>query len=401
MSEENTLHEPTQPALQDIPSVGKKDAKKNNIIWIGLIILTFIIYWLIKGYSHTTTKFVGNVNNDNPISQASENIDALKEKIAQANASIIERRRLQAQSIASQVGDTSQNPQQYTQSYLARLTADDTVYEASGNSAVSNNSSGDYSSSANGKSSGKTLTGDDQNSQFLNNSSNTPPASARAMQISHLGYTVVQGTLIPAVLEPAINSDLPGMVRAHTTAPIYSFNGNRVLIPEGSRLIGQYTSAVIQGQKRIYIAWNRLVTPSGISVMLNSPDTDSLGRSGEEADVVQTHFWGRFGEATLLSILGAGVSNVGVDSGTQFNSASAYRIGIAQGLSQSAQQSLQGSLPTKPTLIKYQGAAINVFVARDLSFFNVLKPHPDNMPSTLPLSSAQIQRLKALVAPNV
>jgi type IV secretion system protein VirB10 len=104
----------------------------------------------------------------------------------------------------------------------------------------------------------------------------------------------------------------------------------------------------------------------------DSPNADSLGRAGQGADSVNTHFFARFGEAALLSIIGAGASNVGVGNLDQYNSAAQYRVAIAQSFQQSAGQSLQSTLPQKPTLRIYQGAQINVFVAHDLSFYNVL-----------------------------
>ena len=113
--------------------------------------------------------------------------------------------------------------------------------------------------------------------------------------------------------------------------------------------------------------------PNGIAVQVNSPGVDSLGRAGQGADSVDTHFFARFGEAALLSIIGAGASNVGVDNLDQYNSAAQYRMAVAASFQQSAQSSLQNTLPQAPTLTAYQGAQINVFVAHDLSFYNVLR----------------------------
>ena len=70
------------------------------------------------------------------------------------------------------------------------------------------------------------------------------------------------GTVIPAALITAINSDLPGEVIAQVTEPVYDYaTGRTVLIPQGSRLIGQYDSQVAYGQERALIAWNRVIMP--------------------------------------------------------------------------------------------------------------------------------------------
>jgi len=78
--------------------------------------------------------------------------------------------------------------------------------------------------------------------------------------------TVTQGTLIPAVLETSINTDVPGFTRAIVSSDVRSFDGSRVLVPRSSRLIGEYKSAIQAGQKRAYVIWTRLIRPDGVSV---------------------------------------------------------------------------------------------------------------------------------------
>jgi type IV secretion system protein VirB10 len=82
------------------------------------------------------------------------------------------------------------------------------------------------------------------------------------------------------VLETAIDSDLPGYVRAVVSQDVRSFDGARVLIPRSSRLIGQYKSGVASGQTRAYVVWSRLIRPDGVSVALASPAIDDAGRTG-------------------------------------------------------------------------------------------------------------------------
>ncbi len=211
-----------------------------------------------------------------------------------------------------------------------------------------------------------------QNSQFQQDASHSSVETVEAGRISHTAYTVTQGTLIPGSLETAINSDLPGMVKANVSMDIYAASGNRVLIPKGSTLIGQYNSGISMGQQRVFVVWTRLIRPDGINVMLGSPGTDALGEGGMGADKLDTHFWSRFGQASLLSIVGAGISNVDVDSSDQYNSASAYRTAIADNFQNIAGQTLASTMNIKPTVHIYQGAKINVFVNRDLSFYDVL-----------------------------
>ncbi|MFV3126574.1 TrbI/VirB10 family protein [Niveispirillum sp. KHB5.9] len=166
--------------------------------------------------------------------------------------------------------------------------------------------------------------------------------------------TVAQGALIPAVLETAIDSDLPGFVRAVVSQDVRSFDGTRVLVPRSSRLIGQYKSGLQAGQKRVYVLWTRLIRPDGVSVALASPAISQDGKSGLSGDV-DTHFVERFGSATLLSVVGA-LSAIG--NAALVLSGSQSAAGVA------AQRDSQ--IP--PTIRVDQGQPIRVFVARDLDF---------------------------------
>ena len=179
-----------------------------------------------------------------------------------------------------------------------------------------------------------------------------------ATRMANPGHTVSQGTLIPAVLETAINSDLPGYVRAVVSQDVRSFDGKRVLIPRSSRLIGQYRSGLSAGQTRAYVLWSRLIRPDGVSVAIASPAADEAGRAGL-AGQVDGHFFKRFGSALLLSVVEA-ASAVGTGGASLLVSR-----GGAAGVA--AQQN--GAIP--PTIRVNQGQLIRVFTARDLDFGRV------------------------------
>ena len=172
--------------------------------------------------------------------------------------------------------------------------------------------------------------------------------------------TVTQGTLIPAVLETAIDTDVPGYVRAIVSADVRSFDGTRVLVPRSSRLIGQYKSGMSSGQKRAYVIWTRLLRPDGVSVNIASPAVAFSGETGL-AGKVNSHFFEKFGSSMLLSVIGgipsliSNSANVIVGGGGQ--SAAAAAVG------QSGQ--------IGPTVRVRQGEPIRVFTARDLDFSKV------------------------------
>lgn len=213
----------------------------------------------------------------------------------------------------------------------------------------------------------------DQNSKFMSsvsNASSTPSASAT--HIVHPGTTLAQGTIIWATLETRVVSDLPGMIRAITSEDIYSEDGSTILLPRGSKLIGQYNSGITQGQRRVFVVWQRAIRPDHIDIRIDSPGADQLGAAGLKADGVDYHFWEQFGNALLLSIIGASVETVGVNSADQYNSASAYRDAVANSFNDTANDVLDNTGTIKPTIYANQGSKINVFVARDLDFYDEL-----------------------------
>lgn len=218
----------------------------------------------------------------------------------------------------------------------------------------------------------KQSTSKDANTQFMNQVSTQSSDTVMATIIKPLNSIIAEGNLIHAILEPATNSDLPGHLRASVSVPVYSEDGTQVLIPRGSRLIGQYKSSMLQGQARIFVVWTRLITSQGVSVQLGSPGVDSLGVAGMGADEIDRHFWQRFGTASLLSLIGAGAINVGANNDNE-DSTSAYRSAIASSFAQSADQSLQQESMIAPTLKIHQGKHIMIFVAHDLNFQNAIQ----------------------------
>jgi type IV secretion system protein VirB10 len=185
---------------------------------------------------------------------------------------------------------------------------------------------------------------------------------SRAGAMSDRATTVPQGSLIPAVLETAFNSTGSGYARALVQRDVYGFDGTRVLIPRGSRLIGEYRSDTAPGQKRAFVTWTRLIRPDGVTIALASPTTDPVGVGGVRAKV-DSHFFERFAGAILQSALMIG-GNL-----------------AARSAGDSVVVALPGSFPgttttlpatqIPPTLSVRQGTSISVFVARDLDFTSV------------------------------
>ena len=187
------------------------------------------------------------------------------------------------------------------------------------------------------------------------------PASANVLQA---------GAVIPAALITGIRSDVPGQITAQVTQNVYdSPTGRILLVPQGTRIIGQYDSGVGFGQRRVLLVWNRLIMPDGRSIVLErQPGANSEGYAGLE-DGVDFH-WGEMFKAAALSTL----LSIGAEAGTSQNESSlvqALRSGASNSISQTGQRIVSRQLGIAPTLTIRPGFPVRVMVTRDL----VLEPY--------------------------
>lgn len=187
------------------------------------------------------------------------------------------------------------------------------------------------------------------------------PASANVLQA---------GAVIPAALITGIRSDVPGQITAQVTQNVYdSPTGRILLVPQGTRIIGQYDSGVGFGQRRVLLVWNRLIMPDGRSIVLErQPGASAEGYAGLE-DGVDFH-WGEMLKAAALSTL----LSIGAEAGTSQNESSlvqALRSGASNSISQTGQQIVSRQLGIAPTLTIRPGFPVRVMVTRDL----VLEPY--------------------------
>ena len=187
------------------------------------------------------------------------------------------------------------------------------------------------------------------------------PASANVLQA---------GAVIAAALITCIRSDLPGQITAQVTENIYdSPTGKILLIPQGTRVVGQYDNGVGFGQRRVLLVWTRLIFPNGRSIVLErQPGADAEGYAGLE-DGVDYH-WGELFKAAALST----ILSVGAEAGTSQNEnnlVQALRQGASNSVSQTGQQIVSRQLNIAPTLTIRPGFPVRVIVTRDL----VLEPY--------------------------
>ena len=172
------------------------------------------------------------------------------------------------------------------------------------------------------------------------------------------------GSVIPAALITGIRSDLPGLVTAQVTQNVYdSPTGRILLIPQGSRLIGDYDADVAFGQSRILLAWNRLILPDGRSIVLErQPASDPRGFAGLQ-DGTNYHWGGVLKAALVSTLLGVG-SELG--SGNDGDLARAVRRGTQDSINRAGEQIVSRELNVRPTLTIRPGFPVRVLVTRDL-----------------------------------
>ncbi|WP_311043853.1 TrbI/VirB10 family protein [Rhizobium binae] len=219
----------------------------------------------------------------------------------------------------------------------------------------------------------KSATDQNQNALFLKTAANSTFQTSVSRRLPDPSHTVVQGTIISAVLETAIDTELPGNIRAQVMEPVYSFDGARVLMPSGTILIGEFNNDVNLAQRRVLIAWNRAITPSGQSIALGSTGADTLGRSGTEGNV-NNRYGTKFGAAILISAITT-LPSILSNRNSPSESGTTSKVGggqVAGQMSDTASDQASGVLDqylSLPPAIKIpQGEEIRVFVNRDLVF---------------------------------
>jgi type IV secretion system protein VirB10 len=185
----------------------------------------------------------------------------------------------------------------------------------------------------------------------------TPPASP---------YILQAGAVIPAALITGIRSDLPGQITAQVTENVYdSPTGSLLLIPQGTRIIGQYDDGVTFGQRRVLLVWNRLILPGGHSIVLERlPGADASGYAGLE-DGVDYHWWDLMKAAGLSTLLAVGTELAASDEDRLIR---AIRDGAQDTVNQAGQQIVQRQLQVAPTLTIRPGFPVRIIVTRDLVF---------------------------------
>jgi type IV secretion system protein VirB10 len=189
-------------------------------------------------------------------------------------------------------------------------------------------------------------------------------------------YEIKAGTYIPAALITGINSDLPGNIVAQVTENVYdTADGQYALIPQGARLVGMYDSQVTFGQNRALVVWTRLIFPDGASVNLERMQgVDIAGYAGFK-DRVDNHYLRIYGNALLLSLVGAGYDLLNKPGDQEKNNATqSVAANVGQKLADVSSESIKNNLNTQPTIMIRPGYKFKVMVMKDMVLEDLTSP---------------------------
>lgn len=211
----------------------------------------------------------------------------------------------------------------------------------------------------------------DSRRAFLDRASDRRTTSPDRLNAPADAHILQAGSIIPAALITGIRSDLPGQITAQVTQNVYdSPTGRILLIPQGSRLIGDYDADVAFGQSRVLLAWNRLILPDGGSITLErQPGADPRGFAGLQ-DRTDYHWGGVLKAALISTLLGVGAE---LGSGNDGNLVRALRRGSEDSINRAGEQIVSRELNVRPTLTIRPGFQVRVIVTRDL----ILSPTGD------------------------
>ncbi|EKT0455027.1 conjugal transfer protein TrbI [Campylobacter jejuni] len=209
---------------------------------------------------------------------------------------------------------------------------------------------------------------DAQNQQFLSQKNDNGYLKHKK-QKPLSPYEIKAGWNIPAVLITGVNSELPGQILAQVTENVYDTNtGKYLLIPQGTKVVGAYSSNIIYGQSRLLVAWNKLIFPNGDTLNIDSMQGASQdGYTGFE-DQVDNHYFRIFGSAFLLSSITAGIA-LSDNSSTNGEKETASDKAISQAIQQMGQvasEMIRKNMNISPTLKIRPGYKFNIFVTKDI-----------------------------------
>lgn len=203
--------------------------------------------------------------------------------------------------------------------------------------------------------------------------SQTDPATARRNADLNAAtgkqHVIFEGTVLEAALVNRLNGDFAGPVICQISTDVYSHDHAELLIPAGTRVLGETKKVNDVGQERLAVIFHRLIMPDGYAVDLDQvPGLNQIGETALQ-DKVNNHYFRIFGASIAIGTI-AGLATIGTNNsavtGLPTSNASAYREGVAGNLSQSSLQILNRFLNIPPTITIREGHRVRIFLTQDL-----------------------------------
>lgn len=208
----------------------------------------------------------------------------------------------------------------------------------------------------------------------------TRASESSAQNLGSPDALLVRGTYLRCVLETRIVTDIPGFTSCIVTEPVYSINGRNLLLPKGSKILGRYDQGA--DIARVAVVWDRVITPTGIDVSMQSPGVDGLGGAGHPGDY-DGHWASKITSALLISLISDAFQWAAAEHGPPSTATivgpggttvveQPFESATARSMERLANQALMRSANRRGTVTINQGTVVNVYVAQDVDFSGVL-----------------------------
>ena len=178
-------------------------------------------------------------------------------------------------------------------------------------------------------------------------------------------YVVFEGTVLETLLINRLNGTFAGPVDCLVTTDIYSHDRQHLLVPAGTKVLGEAKKVEALGQQRLAVFFHRLVMPDGYSVSLDQ--FKGLNQIGETAlrDKVDNHYFQIFGASLAVGILG-GIAQAGTGNDFTSSPLDRARAGFGASLANSSIEILDRFLNILPTVTIREGNRVKVYLSGDL-----------------------------------
>lgn len=177
-------------------------------------------------------------------------------------------------------------------------------------------------------------------------------------------FVLAEGTILPTVLLNRLTGDFAGPVECMVSNDVYSADRQHVLIPAGSKVLGEARQVAGFGQRRLAVVFHRLLLPNGASISLDTAQGLDQGGATGLHDQVNNHYFQIFGVSAAVGLLGA-AAELG-ESADVATGRALFLEGVGSGMSQASMQVLDKFLNILPTVTIREGHRVDIFLTSDL-----------------------------------